>query len=155
MPTGSALADRSNVLDAASGRLLLAGPYWTAGPGFVEAWVPGASTPDFKAALHNVFGATWLDDGRVITADYDRLPGPFTIRIVTLTSRGEPDETLFSGTGTDAGLLGVRGGFVGAYTRTEGSGTRTLVMIRIADGAQSSVEVPEPPGINRAIGLLP
>jgi hypothetical protein len=155
LPTGSALGARSSVLDATSGRLLLAGPYWTAGPGFVEAWTAGKSTPDFKMALTNVFGAIWLDDGGVITADYDKLPGPFTFRIVTLTSTGEPDETLFSGQGTDANFLGVQRGFAAAYLRTEGTGMRTLVVIRLADGAVASVEVPEPSGINHALGLLP
>jgi hypothetical protein len=145
----------SPLVDAISGRLLLAGPRVTSGSGLVEAWSPGAKLADFKAALNNVFGAVWLDDGGVITADYDRLPGPFSFRIITLTGIGEVASTLFTAEGTNAALVGVQRGFAGAYVASTDLGMRTLVVIRLADGAISAVAVREPSRLNFNVGLRP
>jgi len=145
----------SPLVDPISGRLLLAGPRVTSGSGLLEAWSAGAKTPDFKAAFNNVFSAVWLDDGGVITADYDRLPGPFTLRILTLTATGKPAATLFTAQGTNAALVGVLRGFAGVYVASTNSGMRTLVVIRLADGATSTVQVPEPSGLNFNVGFRP
>jgi hypothetical protein len=154
-PTSGPSRAVSPLVDAISGRLLLAGPRLTSGPGLVEAWSAGATTPDFKAAFNNVFSAVWLDDGGVIAADYDRLPGPFTFRILTLTAAGQPAPTLFTANGTNAALIGVHGGYAGAYVASAGAGLRTLVVIRLADGAISAVEVREPAGLDFNVGLRP
>ena len=145
----------SPVVDQVSGRLLLAGPRVTAESGLVEAWSAGAATPDFKAKLGTVFTAIWMDDGGVITADYDRLPGPFRFRVMTLTPTGRVEATLFSAEGTDAALNGVQGGFAGAYVASAHSGMRTLLVIRLLDGAISAVDVPEPTGVSFNLGLRP
>jgi hypothetical protein len=145
----------SPLVDPISGRLLLAGPRVTSGSGLLEAWSTGAKTPDFKAAFNNVFSAVWLDDGGVITADYDRLPGPFSFRIIALTATGKPAATLFTAQGTNAALVGVQRGFAGVYVDSTDSGVRTLVVIRLADGAISAVEVREPSGLNFNVGLRP
>jgi hypothetical protein len=145
----------SPLVDPISGRLLLAGPRLTSGSGLLEAWSTGAKTPGFKAAFNNVFSAVWLDDGGVITADYDRLPGPFSFRIITLTATGKPAATLFTAQGTNAALVGVQRGFAGVYVASTGSGVRTLVVIRVTDGAIAAVEVREPSGLNFNVGLRP
>jgi hypothetical protein len=145
----------SPLVDAISGRLLLAGPRLTSGSGLLEAWSTGTKTPDFKAAFNNVFSAVWLDDGGVITADYDRLPGPFSFRIITLTATGKPAATLFTAQGTNAALVGVQRGFAGVYVASTESSVRTLVVIRLADEAISAAEVREPSGLNFNVGLRP
>jgi hypothetical protein len=145
----------SAILAPHSGRLLLAGAHSTAASGLVEAWLPGATMPDFKTDLVNVFGAVWLDDGRVLTAAYDRLPSPFKFEIVILTAAGQPDATLFSADARSAALLGALNGFVVAYATPTGSDTRTLVMIRLADEKISTLDIPEPSWVNLSIGLRP
>jgi hypothetical protein len=145
----------SPLVDPISGRLLLAGPRLTAASGRVEAWSPGAKAPDFMAAFNVVFSAAWLDGGGVVVGDYDRVPGPFTFRMVTLTPMGEPAANLYSAQGTNALIVGVQRGFAAAYVASEGSGVRTLLVIRVADGAISAVDVPEPSGLNVTVGLRP
>jgi hypothetical protein len=145
----------SPVVDPISGRLLLAGPRLTSGPGLVEAWVAGGTTPDFRAAFNNVFGAVWLDDGGVITADYDRLPGPFSFRIIRLTATGTPAAPLFTAEGRNAAMVGVQPGFAGAYVVSTDSSMRTLVVIRPTDGQVSALQVPEPSGLNGNVGFRP
>ncbi len=145
----------STAVDRLSGRFLLAGPYTTSGQGFVQAWSPGSTTPDFQAEFGVVFFAAWMDDGGVITADYDRLPGPFRFRVLALTATGEIAATLFTAHGTDAQLVGVHHGFAAAYAAAAGSGTRTLAVIRLSDGATSGVEVSDPDGLILTPGLRP
>lgn len=127
-----------------SGRLLLAGPYSTAGRGLVEAWSAGAKTPDFQVDLGTVFSAVWSDDGGVITAAYDRLPGPFRFRVLSLSATGTVATTFLEAPGTDAALVGVHNGFAAAYVAEKGSGGRRLIVIRLSDGATSGVEVSAP-----------
>ena len=145
----------SALVDPLSGRLILAGARATSDRGVVEAWLPGEEKPDFKAAFNNVFGALWLDDGSVVTADYDRLPGPFSFRVIKLTPTGKVDATLFSAEGTNALLVGAERGFVAAYVASTATGMRTLVVVRLADKAIVSVNVPEPSGLNGFFGLRP
>ena len=154
-PTTGPARVASDLLDPLSGRLLLAGARATPDQGLVEAWLPGAEKPDFKAAFNTVFGALWLDDGSVVTADYDRLPGPFTFRVIELRPTGEIAATLFSAEGTNAGLIGARGGFVAAYVVSAATGLRTLIVIRLADRAIASVDLPEAAGLNGSFGLRP
>jgi hypothetical protein len=145
----------SPIVDTKSGRFLLAGARSTSGPGLVQAWSPGAREPEIEVELHNVFGAQWFGDGRIVTGDYDRLPGPFTFQVITVQKSGEPDSPLFSAQGTDAALLGVRDGFAAAYATSRGSNVRTLVVIRLTDGATSTVVVPEPANLVGYPGLRP
>jgi hypothetical protein len=145
----------SSLVDPLSGRLVLAGARSAGGSGLVEAWSPGQTMPDFTAAFSNVFGALWLDDGSVLTADYDKLPGPFTFRVIKLTSAGKIDATLFTADGTNAALVGAQHGFVAAYSASRATGIRTLVVIRLEDDAISTIEVPEPSGLNGSFGLRP
>jgi hypothetical protein len=154
-PTIGASRVVSTAVDRLSGRLLLAGPYSTAGPGFVQAWSAGAKTPDFQAELGTVFFAAWMDDGGVITADYDRLPGPFRFRVLSLSETGKVAMTFFTAQGTNAALVGVLDGFAAAYVAATGSSARTLVMIRLSDGATSGVEVSDPDGLYFTVGLRP
>ena len=145
----------STSVDLLSGRYLLAGPLMTSGEGLVQAWSPGAATPDFQAELGILFVATWLDDGGVIVGEYDHLPGPFHFRVMTLTANGEVAKTYFTADGTNAALVGTHNGFALAYNADRGSGTRTLVAIRLSDGATSAVEVPDPDGLSFNLGLRP
>ena len=138
-----------------SGRLLLAGPYSTAGRGLVEAWSAGAKTPDFQVDLGNVFAAVWSDDGGVITAAYDRLPGPFRFRVLSLSATGTVATTFLDAPGTDAALVGIHNGFAAAYVAERGSGGRRLVVIRLSDGATSGAEVSDPEGLVWSPGLRP
>jgi hypothetical protein len=154
-PTTGASRVVSTAVDPLSGRLLLAGPLTTAGPGFVQAWSAGAKTPDFQAELGTVFFAAWMDDGGVITADYDRLPGPFRFRVLSLTATGNLATTFFNAQGTNAGLVGIHNGFAAAYVAGAGSRARTLVVIRLSDGATSGVEVSDPAGLYFTVGLRP
>jgi hypothetical protein len=154
-PTTGASRVVSTAVDPLSGRLLLAGPLTTAGPGFVQAWSAGAKTPDFQAELGTVFFAAWMEDGGVITADYDRLPGPFRFRVLSLTATGNLATTFFNAQGTNAGLVGVHNGFAAAYVAGAGSRVRTLVVIRLSDGATSGVEVSDPDGLYFTVGLRP
>lgn len=150
-------ADRivSPSLDDVSGRLLLAGPYSTAGHGYVEAWSPDAKAPDFRVDLDNVFYAAWTDNGGVVTAAYDRLPGPFTFRVLSLSAAGEVAKTLLAAQGRNAGLIGIQNGFAAAYVAGNRAGKRQLVVIRLSDGATSGIEVTEPDGLIEAAGLRP
>jgi hypothetical protein len=138
-----------------SGRLLLAGPYSTAGRGLVEAWSAGAKTPDFQVDLGTVFSAVWSDDGGVITAAYDRLPGPFRFRVLALSATGKVATTFLEAPGTDAALVGVHNGFAAAYVAERGSDGRRLVVIRLSDGATSGVEVSDPDGLIWTAGFRP
>jgi len=151
--SGPARAD-TPILDRSS-RLLLAGPFLTAGPGIVEAWAPGASAPDFRVDLANVVGASWTDDGRVLTSAYDRLPGPFRFRILSLGADGAMGEAYLDTQGTKAALIGVRDGFAAAYVGWTGSGKQELVVIRLRDGTVARVEIDEPDGLLPGIGLRP
>lgn len=142
----------SSSIDPVSGRLVLAGPRMTPGEGTIQMWSPGAKEPDFETKLHVVLGAFWLDDGSVLTADYDKLPGPFTFSIDTISSTGGSVTTIFTAKGTNAAILGARDGFVAAYATSRGSSKRTLVVIRLDDGAISTLDVAEPPGLLSTYG---
>jgi hypothetical protein len=96
-----------------------------------------------------------MDDGGVITADYDRLPGPFRFRVLSLTATGNVATTFFTAHGTNAGLVGVHNGFAAAYVAGAGSSARTLVVIRLSDGATSGIEVSDPDGLYFTVGLRP
>jgi len=154
LPISGPARANTPVLDR-SGRLLLAGPFLTAGPGIVEAWSPGASAPDFRVDLANVYGASWTDNGQVLTSAYDRLPGPFRFRILSLGADGAMGETYLDTRGTKAALIGVRDGFAAAYVGWTGSGKQELVVIRLRDGTVAEVEIDEPDGLLLGVGLRP
>ena len=146
----------SPAIEPVSGRLLLAGPYTTANnPGSVAAWSAGAQAPDFRVDLGVVFAAMWADDGRIITAAYTRVPGPFTFRVMSLSATGEIDDTYITAEADNAALVGVLNGFAAAYVTWNGSGERDLIVIRLADGAISRVQAAEPEGLMFAVGLRP
>jgi hypothetical protein len=155
LPTTGPSRVVSPSVDRLSGRYLLAGPLTTSGEGFVQAWSPGAAAPDFQAELGILFVASWMDDGGVIVGEYDHLPGPFHFRVMTLTAKGDVARTYFTADGTNAGLVGVYNGFAVAYNADTGSGTRTLVTIRLSDGATSGVEVTDPDGLAFNLGIRP
>jgi hypothetical protein len=145
----------SSQVDEISGRLVLAGPRMTRGAGLVQAWLPGAAKPAFEVELHTVFGAQWVGDGSLLTADYDRLPGPFTFEVIRVSAAGVVDEPLYSGTGTAGALMGVEHGFAAAYLSSRDSGNRTLVVVRLVDGATSTASVTEPAELGAATALRP
>lgn len=146
----------SPVVDRRTGRFLSAGPgSMLTGAGFVEAWSAGADAPDFHIDLGDLFWAAWTDDGGVITADYDRLPGPFTFRVLSLTATGKVDTTFLTADADNAALMGVENGFAAAYVTWNGTGRRELVAIRLSDGASSGVRVSEPDGLLFSPGLRP
>ena len=155
LPTTGPSRVVSPSVDPLSGRYLLAGPLTTSGDGFVQAWSPDATEPDFQAELGILFVATWMDDGGVIVGEYDRLPGPFHFRVMTLTREGDVARTYFTADGTNAALVGIYNGFAVAYNADTGTGTRTLVAIRLSDGATSGVDVTDPDGLSFNLGLRP
>jgi hypothetical protein len=155
-PTSGPSRIVSTAIDPISGRLLLAGPHTTSDPGFVQAWTTGATTPDFQAKLGIVFSAAWTDDGGVIAADYDQLPGPFHFRVLSLDETGRVARTYFTAEGTNAAMVGLHNGFAAAYVAATGSNARTLVVIRLSDGATSAVEVADPAGLSPyTVGIRP
>jgi hypothetical protein len=157
LPTTGSSRVVSPSVDLRSGRYLLSGPLATRGEGFVQAWLPGAKTPDFEAELGILFDAAWMVDGGVVVGEYDHLPGPFHFRVMTLTATGDIARTYFTAEGTNAGLVGVQDGFAAAYAAGIGAatGTRTLVVIRLSDGATSGVEVTDPDGVAFNLGIRP
>jgi hypothetical protein len=145
----------STAIDARTGRLLLAGPHATSDEGLVQAWRPGAAKPDFQMQLGVVFFAAWTDDGGVVAGEYDVVPGPFRFRVLALSADGEIGATLLEARGTNAALVGVSGGFAEAYVAGPREGRRTLVVIRLADGARSGLEVADPDGVLFAVDVRP
>jgi hypothetical protein len=145
----------STSVDPRTGRLLLAGPHTTSDEGLIQAWRPGAAKPDFQTQLGVVFFAAWTDDGGVVAGEYDVVPGPFRFRVLALTADGETAATLLEARGTNAALVGVGGGFAEAYVAGPTEGRRTLVVIRLADGARSGLEVSDPDGVLFAVDVRP
>jgi len=145
----------STAVDPRTGRLLLAGPHATPDKGLVQAWRPGAEKPDFQTQLGVVFFAAWTDDGGVVAGEYDVVPGPFRFRVLALTADGTVAATLLEARGTNAALVGVGGGFAEAYVAGPEAGRRTLVVIRLADGARSGLEVTDPDGVLFAVDVRP
>ena len=159
LPTAGPSRVVSPSVDRSSGRYLLAGPLATSGEGLVQAWSPGAAAPDFQAELGILFVATWMDNGGVIVGEYDHLPGPFHFRVMTLTANGDVARTYFTADGTNAALVDIHNGFAAAYVAGPGNGTptrtRTLVVIRLFDGATSRVDVTDPDGLSFNLGIRP
>jgi hypothetical protein len=146
----------STIVEPTSGRLVLTEPGHAAtGRGTVEVWSPRATKPDFQVILGVVFSAVWAGDGSVITADYDRVPGPFRFRVLSISSSGKLEPTLLNADGDNAALVGVRDGFAAAYAASTATGNRELIIVRLADGTTSSIGVSEPEGLIGRVGLRP
>lgn len=146
----------SAVIDPISGRFVSAGPAsGSSSAGYVEAWSPGAETPDFHVDLRVVFGAVWTDNGTIITAEYDRVPGPFSFRVLPISATGTVGSALLTAAGDNAALVGVRNGFAAAYVAWTATGERELAVIRLSDGATSGVHVSDPDGLSFNLGMRP
>ena len=145
----------STAVDPRTGRLLLAGPHATPDEGLVQAWRSGAAKPDFQTQLGVVFFAAWTDDGSIVAGAYDVVPGPFRFRVLALTADGALAATLLVARGTNAAVVGVGGGFAEAYVAGPKEGRRTLVVIRLADGARSGLEVTDPDGVLFQVDVRP